>query len=315
MAEPRQLRHQVIPSSNSPATATPSDPARLEDRQQDPEEHREQEQPGSGAADEPPRFIPWRRRGGCRGARPDAEQRIVECSHERGANRGGASRRAPSARTPRPGPRARRRPRAHAELSGAQRARDRSRPGEPQHASPPPTALRRSRAGRSAPRAASSARTGPRGRAPAPALSSARARPSRKEPREPLQELDGQLGPEGIETRRLPGRGLGGQRRHGSHAVGPPVEALEDHRPSRDRPGRRQTERRNGPGDLDRHLRNTAGCRFELCPSLMTPSGLLRGRSPAVRVDLRPTRWRPAPRPRPGAQSATTERDRRRRST
>ena len=77
---------------------------------------------------------------------------------------------------------------------------------------------------------------------------------------EPALKLNGELGAEGIEARRLPRGHLRGKGRHRAHAVRPPVQALEEHRARRDGTRRRESQDADGEADLGRgvgHLART----------------------------------------------------------
>src|SRR5260221_213328 len=81
--------------------------------------------------------------------------------------------------------------------------------------------------------------------------------------REQRAELDGDGGAEGVEARRLAGRRGRGDRQHRADAVGPPVEALEEHGAGGDGCGSRETEGSDGVGELARRVRNLARAALE----------------------------------------------------
>ena len=68
-------------------------------------------------------------------------------------------------------------------------------------------------------------------------------------------QLGGEAAAELVQPRRLAVRLRRRDRQDRADAVGPPVEALEQHRPGGDRPRRREAERGHGIGDLSGRVR------------------------------------------------------------
>ena len=82
--------------------------------------------------------------------------------------------------------------------------------------------------------------------------------------RETRLQLDDEGRPERVEARRLPGRELRRRRRHGPHAVRPPVEALEDDGARRDASRRPEPQRAHGAAELGRGVGHPARLRVEI---------------------------------------------------